>query len=209
MVKSRAEPAGSQPPPRAPGRPRDAALDAAILSAAQEQLAHCGYAGMSVLSVAAAAGTTAPSLRRRFGTKADLATAAIAALRAVEPAPATGSARTDALAILKHFQVNLLRPHGMATLGTVLSEEHRQPELLAFYRERLVAPRRMMLRDALDRGVATGELAADTDVDATVSLLIGSYYARYLTTAGVPDDWAERVLTVVWPGQDPFLQPVS
>jgi hypothetical protein len=30
-------------------------------------------------------------------------------------------------------------------------------------------------------------------------MLIGSFYGRYVTIAGIPDDWPERVLTVVWP----------
>jgi len=37
------------------------------------------------------------------------------------------------------------------------------------------------------------------DLDATVSLLIGSFYARYLSDGEIPDDWAERVLRTVRP----------
>ena len=55
------------------GRPRDPALDGAILSAAARQLGELGYARMSLESVAAAAATTVPSLRRRFRNKAELA----------------------------------------------------------------------------------------------------------------------------------------
>ena len=56
------------PQPKA-GRPRNQALDGAILSAAARQLGELGYARMSLESVAAAAGTTVPSLRRRTGTR--------------------------------------------------------------------------------------------------------------------------------------------
>lgn len=201
MVRqTRVMPTPAPPDPRrVPGRPRDQTLDAAIIAAAQQHLARYGYAGMSITSVAAAARTTPPSLRRRFPTKADLATAAIAALRAAEAPPATGSARDDVLLILGNFQTNLLRAQGMATLGTVLSEKQRQPELFALYQQRLVEPRRAMLRDALQRGITTGELPADTDLDTMVSLLIGSFYARYLTPDGVPTNWAERILDVLWP----------
>ncbi|HEY1699401.1 MAG TPA: hypothetical protein VGG75_06780 [Trebonia sp.] len=30
-------------------------------------------------------------------------------------------------------------------------------------------------------------------------MLIGSFYGRYVTVAGIPDDWPGRVLTVIWP----------
>jgi AcrR family transcriptional regulator len=44
-------------------------LDQAILAAAARQLGEVGYARMSLEAVAAAAGTTVPSLRRRYGTR--------------------------------------------------------------------------------------------------------------------------------------------
>jgi AcrR family transcriptional regulator len=59
------------------GRPRNPALDQAILSAAARQLGELGYARMSLESVAAAAGTTVPSLRRQYPNKAELAAAAV------------------------------------------------------------------------------------------------------------------------------------
>jgi hypothetical protein len=30
-------------------------------------------------------------------------------------------------------------------------------------------------------------------------MLIGSFYARYVTLAGIPDDWPDRVLSALWP----------
>src|SRR5216684_2594771 len=65
---------------RSPGRPRDAALDGAILAAAVRHLGERGYAGMSIEGVAAAAGTTPPSLRRRYRDKLELAVAGIDAM---------------------------------------------------------------------------------------------------------------------------------
>ena len=67
---------------RPAGRPRDPQLDRAILAAAEQQLREAGYAGMSLESVAAAAGTTVPAVRRRFRGKASVAVAVIDSLRA-------------------------------------------------------------------------------------------------------------------------------
>ena len=185
---------------RPAGRPRNPELDRAILVAAEQQLREAGYAGMSLESVAAAAGTTVPAVRRRFRSKASVAVAVIDSLRVKSMPAESGPPRSRALAILRNFRANLLRRNSMAVVGTLLAEEHRHPELLAAFRHRLVEPRRAALRQALAEGISSGELpdsAADPDVLA--SMLIGSFYARYIATSDLPDDWAERTLRHVWP----------
>jgi AcrR family transcriptional regulator len=184
---------------RSAGRPRDAALDTAILRAAARELAEHGYGGMSLGGVAAAAGTTPPSLRRRFRNKLDLALAAINALP-TEPLPRTaGDPRADALASLENLQVNLARQNGGAILGALLAEERRHPELLKRFRQRIDKPARERLLQALARGVRDGQLRPDLDLEAAVSLLIGSLYAGCQQPRQTPHDWAERILGVIWP----------
>jgi hypothetical protein len=53
----------------------------------------------------------------------------------------------------------------------------------------------VLLRQAL----AAGGFPVSADLDALTSMLVGSLYARYVTTAGISDDWPNRVLSVVWP----------
>ena len=184
---------------RPAGRPRNPELDRAILVAAEQQLREAGYAGMSLESVAAAAGTTVPAVRRRFRSKASVAVAVIDSLR-VESMPAeSGAPRSRALAVLRNFHANLLRRNSMAVVGTLLAEEHRHPELLAAFRHRLVEPRRAALRQALAEGISSGELPDSADPDVLTGMLIGSFYARYIATSDLPDDWAERTLQHVWP----------
>ncbi len=190
------------------GRPRNPELDRAILAAAEQQLGELGYARMSLESVAGAAGTTVPSVRRRFGSKAGLAEAVISSLRVAGLPPATGPPRARALAILQNFHQNLLRKDAMAVVGTLLAEEHRHPELLETFRTRLASPRRALLRQALTDGIKAGELPRSADPDVLASMLTGSFYARYLATSDLPDDWAERTLRPVWP-DPPARQPRS
>jgi hypothetical protein len=101
--------------------------------------------------------------------------------------------------VLENLRANMLRRDGMATLGSILAEENRHPRLMERFRRRLVEPRRERLRRALLAGVEQGELPARLDPDVAVSLLVGSCYARYLATAGIPADWADRTLSVIWP----------
>jgi AcrR family transcriptional regulator len=166
--------------PRTPGRPRSARVDEAILAAARAELAERGYARMSVDAIAARAGVSKPTVYLRHPTKADLATAAIASMRA-EPRPAaTGDVRADVIAHLRLLRAGLERPYGMAMLGTVLAEEHETPELLALFRERLVAPRRRELRAVLATARERGELRADANLEVAVSAFVGAFFARHL-----------------------------
>jgi AcrR family transcriptional regulator len=184
---------------RPAGRPRDPELDRAILAAAEQQLREAGYAGMSLESVAAAAGTTVPAVRRRYRGKAAVAVAVIDSLR-IESMPAgSGPPRRRALALLRNFRANLLRANSMAVVGTLLAEERRHPELLVAFRSRLVEPRRAELRQILAEGISGGELPGTADPDVLASMLIGSFYARYVAASDLPDDWAEQTLRQVWP----------
>ena len=183
------------------GRPRDPALDRAIVSAAARQLGELGYARMSLESVAAAAGTTVPSLRRRYAGKAELAAAVIGALRVEDPPAGAPTPRAHALAILENFLDNLRAIPALAILGSLLAEEERHPELLQLFKTRLVEPRRALLRQAL----AAGDLPESADLDALTSMLIGSFYGRYLTLASLPDNWPDRVLSTIWPPDDHAL----
>jgi AcrR family transcriptional regulator len=177
------------------GRPRNPALDRAILSAAARQLGELGYARMSLESVAAAAGTTVPSLRRRYRNKAELAAAVIGALRVQDPPVGAPTPRAHALAILENFHSNLRATPALAILGSLLAEEERHPELLRLFKTRIVEPPRALLRQAL----AAADLPELADLDALTSMLIGSFYDRYITIVGIPDDWPDRVLSAIWP----------
>ena len=158
-----------------------------------------GYSGMTLDAVAAAAGTTVPSLRRRYRDKRALVAAVVDSLR-IDPLPTPmGPPRTQALATLANFQRNLQRPNSMALLGTLLAEEARRPELIGRFRERLAGPRRTALREVLAAGVHAGELSEDLDLDVVVNMLIGCFYARYVSHGTIPANWSRRALAQIWP----------
>ena len=177
------------------GRPRDPTLDVAILAAAGRLFGERGYGGMSLEAVATAAQTSVPAVRRRYSDRAQLAVAVIGSLRVQELPEEAPTPRDHALAILGNLQNNLRSLPAMAILGSLLAEEARHPELLQLFKTRLVEPRRAMLRQAL----AAGPFSPSADLDALVSMLIGSFYGRYITVAGIPEDWPQRILSTIWP----------
>jgi AcrR family transcriptional regulator len=182
------------------GRPRESGADERILEATLQQLADEGYARMSLDAVATAAGSTKPTIYRRWPSKEALAVAAIAHLQTREQPKPTGATLEDLCTLLRDFQKKLLRPNGMAMLGMLLAEEHHTPRLIALFRERIVNPRRQGLLRILRKAKARGELRSDVDLNAVVNMLVGSYYARYLSGEQIPPDWPRRIVDVVMTG---------
>jgi AcrR family transcriptional regulator len=178
-----------------PGRPRDPSIDARVLAIARGQLAEHGYEGLSLTAVADAAGTTRPALYRRWPSKAELATAAIAALSTADARPPTDDPYADLVAELAAFRRGVTRPDGLSLVGTML-QRSTDPELLRLYRERLVRPRRARLRAILERAVAAGQLPGG-DLELAVASLTGAFYA--LAPAGsIPPHWPARAAAHAW-----------
>jgi len=198
---------GEPSSPRAPGRPRSEQVDDAILAAARAELAARGYARMTVDAVAARAGVSKPTIYLRHPTKADLATAAIASMR-VQPRPVvTHDLRADLIAHLRLLRSGLERPNGMTMLGTVLAEENDTPELLAFFRERLVAPRRQELRAVLQAARDRGELRPEANLDVAVNALVGALFARYLAAESFGGRFLSTLVDTVLDGVRLIPQP--
>jgi hypothetical protein len=61
----------------------------------------------------------------------------------------------------------------------------------------------------MERGFDAGELPPSADPEVLASIFIGSFYARYLATSDLPEDWAERTLSPVWPDRLQQLEPLS
>jgi AcrR family transcriptional regulator len=179
------------------GRPRDATIDDAVLAAARRHLAQRGYDAMSVAAIAVEAGTTRQAVYRRWPTKADLATAAIAALADTADAAPTAAPFADLVAELTAFQQGVSRPDGVSMVGTML-QDTTDPELRRLYRQRVVRPRRARLRAVLQRGITSGALDADADLEVAIAMLTGSWYARALAGDWPPERWAHRAASLAW-----------
>jgi AcrR family transcriptional regulator len=187
--------------PKIPGRPRDPAVDNAILDEAVRQLAELGYSRMSIASVADSAGVSRPSIYRRFPTKADLAMAALAERidHQARP-PADLDVETAMIQALRHLAQRLRAKHSMALVGTLLVEEEQTPELIRLFRERLWETRANLLREIIERGRERGELHPDVDSEVVVGMLIGSLYAAHLSLAKIPRGWPARTVRAALEG---------
>lgn len=179
------------------GRPRDPDIDHAVLTVAQRHLAERGYEAMSLAAVAEEAGTTRQALYRRWPGKADLATAAIAAMSEAAARPETVDPFADLVAELTAFHRGVSRPNGVSLVGTML-QDSVDPELRRLFRARLVAPRRARLRRILERAVAAGLADPDADLEYAVAACTGTRYALHLASGRVDAAWPDRTARLVW-----------
>jgi AcrR family transcriptional regulator len=163
---------------RRPGRPRSEQAEHAILEAAIEAIGERGIDGVSCEDVAARAGVGKATLYRRWPGKEDLLIAALAALRRPLPEPRGDSVRSDLIAMLEVIAHDAADPRYAQQYALLHAEGERYPRLVALYRERVVEPRREAIRSVLRRGVATGEVRPDADLEIAMLALSGAIMAR-------------------------------
>jgi AcrR family transcriptional regulator len=149
-----------------------------MLDAALEAVAECGVDGVHCEDVAARAGVGKATLYRRWSGKEDLLIAAFASLRRPLPQPRGESVREDLVAMLDVMATDAEDPRYARQFALLHGEGARYPRLLARYKEQVVEPRRELIRQVLRRGVATGELRPDTDVEIAMLTLTGAVLAR-------------------------------
>ena len=163
---------------RRPGRPRSERAEQAILDAALDAVADSGVDGVSCEDVAARAGVGKNTLYRRWPGKEDMLIAAFASLKSPLPEPRGTSAREDLIAMLAVMAADADDPRYARQFALLHGEGQRYPRLVKRYKEQIVEPRRELIRSVLRRGVATGELRQDTDVEIAMLTLTGAVLAR-------------------------------
>jgi AcrR family transcriptional regulator len=186
---------------RRPGRPRSERAERAIIAATLDLLAESGAAGLCIEKVAARAGVGKATIYRRWPGKEDLLLDAIACLKAPLPEPRGLAVRDDLLALLQAMCEQFADPCHMREFALLLGEGAAYPRLMARYTETVIEPRREVIRTVLRRGVATGELRADIDVDAALFMMIGAVLARSrYGDAPVEPGYAGRVVNEMMAG---------
>jgi AcrR family transcriptional regulator len=140
------------------GRPRDPALEAAILDATQDLLIEHGFAATTVEAVARAAGTGKAAVYRRWPSKIDLVIAAVQALQSPPVVPDTGTLRGDLVECALHFVQSDQRP--ALVLAGVLNEIGRNDELREAAYEAIGKPPALAFAAVVERWRARGEVGS-------------------------------------------------
>jgi AcrR family transcriptional regulator len=187
------------------GRPRDARADRAILERTLELIAERGVHAFRTEDVAARAGVGKGAIYRRYRSKDELVTAAVAGLVREEIAvPDTGSTRGDLLVLMREavgLYSGSLPGRLMPNLIGAMAE---QPELARAIRDGFLAGRRSALSEVLRRGVERGDLRPELDLELALDVLGGPLFYRLLVTGGPLDEQlAEGVAELILRGFAP------
>jgi AcrR family transcriptional regulator len=162
----------------------------AILDATRELLAQDGdVRSLTVEAVAARSGVAKTTIYRRWRDKWELALDAVMIdmlPRFDEPVD-VGDTRKELLTFVNSVvRMMASTPMGPAMQGLV-SQIATDPDLARVYREQVVQPRLTQLAPVIQRGIARGDLRADTEVRLVHELLLGPIFYRLLLS-GAPLD---------------------
>ncbi len=186
---------------KGPGRPRSARVDEAIIEAVLDLLVEGVTAeALTIESVATKAGVGKATIYRRWVNKDALLVDAVAALKGPLPEIEGRSVRDDL--------ITLLRPVGRqattraaAVLPCLISELKRSPTLNACY-QKVIEPRRELMREVLRRGTMTGELRVDLDLEVVMAMLVSPMMVQAVGNLNPLLDretLPQRLVDAVWP----------
>ena len=192
------------------GRPRDPAVDTAIILATRRRLVSDGYSNMTMGDIAKDAGVTRPTLYRRWPGKLELVVAALdfgfRAQRDSYPTePWEGLSAIEALTeAVRRLDQTYFNPDAIVLMGNFIGEAYRTPELLDVVRKHALEPRVSLINQVLEALKVRGEVRDDIDTHAVATLCYGSYLAAYLLGGFAGrEDIATRVVAVIWPSIRP------
>ncbi|MGL5864762.1 MAG: TetR/AcrR family transcriptional regulator [Dermatophilaceae bacterium] len=165
---------GIRPAPAVRGRPKDPAVDRAILTATVDVLIQVGYGRLRVDDVARAAGCGLGALYRRWPTKRALVLAALMTIAPDADLPVTDDPAADVRIGLQRMASGLTGPLARLLSG-LLTEMQDDAELADALRGAVLAPLRAAHRERLRRLV--GDL---DDLDDRADLAPGLLMFRAL-----------------------------
>jgi len=169
----------------APGRPPRSETQTTILDAARELLADHGVHGLTVEGVAARAGVAKTTIYRRYRSKDELALAVlIDMVEDIAAIPDLDDTRGELIAFVDRAVKILGRTLMGRVMQGLVSDLATVPALAQAFRDRVVAARVAEVKRLVDRGIARGDLRADTDYELANELLFGPVYYRLFLSGG-------------------------
>jgi AcrR family transcriptional regulator len=189
--------------PRPGGRPRDAAIDEAIILATRDRLIRDGYSRMTIGDIVADAKVSRPTLYRRWSTKFDLVVDALdygfrkqqdlytLELSGIEPREALVEA-------VRRLDPAYFNPDAMVLMGNFAGEATRTPELLDIVRKHAVEPRVRLVENVLSKLQERGAVRGDVDKHTIATMCFGSYFAAFYRGES-KKEIPEAVVSVLWP----------
>jgi AcrR family transcriptional regulator len=176
------------------GRPRDPRVDASVREATLRLLVEEGYQATSIQAIARLAGVSAPSIYRRWSSKAELVEEAVFPTGQLLEPSLTGDIGSDLETYCRGIVEHLADPAVRAAIPGLLTEYQTDPELFQRLVQRSLTPMRAAFADFVAR---TGRQPV-ADVQALFDVMIGALFVRAISTgAADADAFARQVARVI------------
>jgi AcrR family transcriptional regulator len=181
-----------------PGRPREAHIDEAVLSATVALLSEMSYARLSVELVARKARVGKAAVYRRWPSKAALVADAVGRFAPIPQFPEDGDLAENTRAGLVGFALAMMGSGYAHVVYSLLGEARNEPELARMLAESYMGPRKV-IPEALRRCMDAGVIRDDISRAAAQSLLLGPLLHGWALTGIPPDqDFIDEVVTTAW-----------
>jgi AcrR family transcriptional regulator len=184
---------------RRPGG-RSARVRSAVLQAALEAMAEQGSTGVTIGEIARRAGVYATSVQRRWGTAENVMLDAMLTRSQEQlPVPDTGTVRGDLIAFARSVAAYLDTSLGAALSRTMAAAEDN-PEVVDG-RQQFWRGRCDVVRVMIDRAIERHELAAGTDAQFVLEMVVAPLHFRaLLIRQTIHDSLIEQVVDTVLRG---------
>lgn len=183
------------------GRPRDPAINEAILTATRDLLVLVGYANLSMEAVAARAGVSKPTLYLRYPTRAVLVFEAIFGKTKTRAIPDNGNIRADLRDAYNWAVEEFNAPEARAAIPGLMAEVSANPELAQLIRTVVIGPEYGRVRGQLELAQQRGEISAGADLDLVIDAFIGTALARViLLDHPLDDSYSGRLVNLLLDG---------
>lgn len=183
------------------GRPRNRAIDEAVLRATVELIAESSYADLSLDAIATRAGTSKPAIYRRWRGKAHLVHEAVFPIDATTAIPDTGSLEDDVREMIRRTLAVLSTPAARAALPGIVGEMASDPTLHTALLERfgdiLVRGLSDYLQSAVRRGEVRDGVAASELAEAVAGMTLLALITRGVN---VDEAWVEQTARLITRG---------
>jgi len=176
------------------GRPRDPRVDDAIRQATLELLVEDGYQATTIQAIARRAGVSAPSVDRRWSSKAELIEEAVFPSGLLAPEARTGDVITDLAPYCLQILNYLADPPIRSAIPGLLVEYQNHREIWQHSMQRSFFPMRKSFEAYLEQ---TGRKPAVSS-DALFDVMVGALFTRALNEgADGAAEFARAVAEVV------------
>jgi AcrR family transcriptional regulator len=205
---------GMASPLRPLSRRRGAALETAIYEAVLQQLSTVGFGAMTIEGIAAAAHTGKAAIYRRWPSKEELVADTLDnVLPSLDLPHDSGSVRSDIAQIFDLMSATMDSPAGGA-MQALLGELGHDHDFIKTLHVRVLAPRKALMLEILQRGVERGDVRPDAVrpviAEAGPALLVHRLlmYGPPIDASYVDEILDEVVMPLISPsGASPTMSP--